>query len=385
MPSTETAQRKLVRRTDHRLVAGVASGLADATGSDPLWWRVAFVVVTPVGGLGVVAYLLLWWLIPRADLLRSAGQRLAAHVPDAPSWLGVGLLMLGAVLLARQLGLWTPSISWALLLIGLGVVLYRRETDRGSVRSTADAPASGWEVAPPVSDDVWPPAPVIPAVAAAPRRPRERAFVGWLSLGMALVVGGVMWALRDAGATDATFAQMLAAPLAVLGAGLLLASFVGRGRWTILPALLLVPPALLASLIRVPLDGIWENRNVTPRTAADIGTSFEQSGANLVFDFTKLQPGEHPAPIRAAMGIGTVQVVVPKGIPMSIGADVGLGSLSLLGQLQRSGFGLDGSARVQGADPIVLEAEVGVGTVEVYSVMQRQSEPAPPSAHRSDR
>jgi MFS family permease len=61
-------------------------------------WRWSFVVF---GGLGVLLYLLLWWLVPRADLPRSAGQRFAAHFPDAPAWIGVGLL-LGLVAVASS-------------------------------------------------------------------------------------------------------------------------------------------------------------------------------------------------------------------------------------------------------------------------------------------
>src|SRR5207249_2787525 len=131
--------RRFERRSRDRLVAGVAGGLADVTGTPPIWWRLGFVGMTLVGGLGVLVYLLLWWLIPRADLPQSAGQRFAAHFPGAPAWVGVGLLMLGAVVLAAQLGLWTPNVGWAFLLIALGVVLYRRDVERhGQERAPGD-------------------------------------------------------------------------------------------------------------------------------------------------------------------------------------------------------------------------------------------------------
>jgi phage shock protein PspC (stress-responsive transcriptional regulator) len=358
--TTETARRRLVRRADHRLVAGVAGGLADATGTDALWWRLAFVVLTAVGGAGVLTYLLLWWVIPRADLPRSAGQRFAAHFPDAPSWIGVGLLLLGAVVLVGQLGLWTPSVAWAFLLIGLGIVLYRREAERTDGEQPAPA---AWE--PAGSAEPWSLAQPTEVIRP-PKPPRERALVGWLSFGLALVVAGVMWAMQDGGSADLSLAQILGAPLAVLGAGLLLGSFVGRARWTILPALLLVPPALVASLIHVPLDGVWENRYVTPRTAADVSTSYEQSGANLVFDFSKLQPGEHPAPISADMGIGEVEVIVPQGMPLTIHAEVGAGSILPLGGTERGGLGVEDTSRVEGANPLVMEIRIDVGTFRIY-------------------
>jgi hypothetical protein len=158
----------------------------------------------------------------------------------------------------------------------------------------------------------------------------------------------------------------------VLGAGLLLASFVGRGRWTILPALLLVPPALVASLIHVPLDGVWTDRTFTPRTAASIGTSYQQSGDRLVFDFTKLEPDEHPSPIHAEMGIGKVLVIVPRGMPLTIHAEVGAGTLTLLARPQTLGFGVEDTVRVEGADPLVMDVQVGIGDVEMYLAGDRR-------------
>src|SRR5260221_14747346 len=87
----ETVERRFVRRTDSRVVAGVAGGLADYTGTAPIWWRIGFLVTAPAGGFGVFAYLFLWWLMPRADLPPSAGRRFIDRFPDAPAWPRVGL------------------------------------------------------------------------------------------------------------------------------------------------------------------------------------------------------------------------------------------------------------------------------------------------------
>src|SRR5205814_6894061 len=171
-------------------------------GTAAIWWRIGFLVTAPAGGFGVVAYLFLWWLMPRADLPRSAGRRFIDRFPDAPAWLGVGLLMFGAALLAGQLGLWRPSIGWAFVLIGLGVVLYRRDLERTPPdRAEADTIAG-----------VPAPTEEIPLVKA-PRRPRDRSWLGWLTLGIAMTATGVMWMLRQSGASELSTSQMLALPL----------------------------------------------------------------------------------------------------------------------------------------------------------------------------
>jgi phage shock protein PspC (stress-responsive transcriptional regulator) len=61
---TTAARGRLVRRTDNKLIAGVASGIADALGIKPVLVRIAFVVLTAVGGLGLWLYVLGWLLLP---------------------------------------------------------------------------------------------------------------------------------------------------------------------------------------------------------------------------------------------------------------------------------------------------------------------------------
>jgi len=62
-----TTTRRLVRRTDDRMVAGVCSGVADYLGVDPTIVRLAVVVGTVLGfGTLIVAYVLAWLLMPEA-------------------------------------------------------------------------------------------------------------------------------------------------------------------------------------------------------------------------------------------------------------------------------------------------------------------------------
>src|SRR6266508_630502 len=115
-------RRPLRRRAGHRLVAGVAGGLADYAGMRPLVFRLVFVVFAFLGGIGILIYLLLWWLIPREDLPDSAAERLVRRFPNAPSWVGIALLGLGMILLAGHLSaVRFPAL--ALLVLGVGLLV----------------------------------------------------------------------------------------------------------------------------------------------------------------------------------------------------------------------------------------------------------------------
>jgi phage shock protein PspC (stress-responsive transcriptional regulator) len=66
--STTPAPRpRLTRSRTEKMVGGVAGGLAQHTGVDPLLWRLAFAALTLAGGSGVLLYALLWLLVPAED------------------------------------------------------------------------------------------------------------------------------------------------------------------------------------------------------------------------------------------------------------------------------------------------------------------------------
>ena len=66
--------RRLFRDMDDHWVGGVISGLAAYIGTDPLWVRIAFIIVTIAGwGTPGLIYILLWILVPPAS---TAGEKL---------------------------------------------------------------------------------------------------------------------------------------------------------------------------------------------------------------------------------------------------------------------------------------------------------------------
>jgi phage shock protein C len=145
--------RRLTRDTQRAVLGGVAAGFGRYLDVDPVLARLAFVLLTFVNGLGILFYLVCWFLMPRADAagaatpaeaaasagfetLREAGTQLAAEVrqgaPDpASAQLAIGsvLIVAGGALLLHNLGwLHWPhwmrfETLWPLLLVALGVGL----------------------------------------------------------------------------------------------------------------------------------------------------------------------------------------------------------------------------------------------------------------------
>ena len=73
------ARQELRRSADDRMLAGVAGGLARYLDVDATLVRIAFVVLTVVGGAGVPLYLASWLLIPED----GADQSIAASFLDS--------------------------------------------------------------------------------------------------------------------------------------------------------------------------------------------------------------------------------------------------------------------------------------------------------------
>ena len=82
VPSVEArAPRSTLRRSrSDRMIAGVAGGVAQHLGLDPIVVRAAFVVLSLALGFGVVVYALLWVLAP-AEVVGSAAPAAPRQLP----------------------------------------------------------------------------------------------------------------------------------------------------------------------------------------------------------------------------------------------------------------------------------------------------------------
>ena len=62
------ATKKLYRSRTNKMIAGVCGGLEDYTNIDATIWRIIFVFLGLPGGLpGILAYVLLWVIVPKAE------------------------------------------------------------------------------------------------------------------------------------------------------------------------------------------------------------------------------------------------------------------------------------------------------------------------------
>jgi len=74
--------KRLHRSLQDRKIAGVCGGLGDYFDFDPVFFRLFFLFSILFGGLGLVAYLVLWLLVPEQEGARRDGVRLRLSGAD---------------------------------------------------------------------------------------------------------------------------------------------------------------------------------------------------------------------------------------------------------------------------------------------------------------
>lgn len=119
----DVGPRRLRRSRQDRVLAGVCGGLGRYLDLDPVVLRIVTVALI-FTGVGIPAYIIAWIAIPEV----------AENEPEAPAppssrtraalTLGVGLVVLGALLLARSVLPWFDSaLFWPLVVITGGLLL----------------------------------------------------------------------------------------------------------------------------------------------------------------------------------------------------------------------------------------------------------------------
>jgi phage shock protein C len=120
-PRTRPALRRSRR---DRMLGGVCGGIARYLDVDPVLLRVAALALALSGGLGVLAYIVAWVVIPEADEDEPERSAPPAGRHTVAIAVGAALIGLGALLLLRQ---WIPwfgaEMFWPLVVVAVGVFM----------------------------------------------------------------------------------------------------------------------------------------------------------------------------------------------------------------------------------------------------------------------
>ncbi|HEY6760790.1 MAG TPA: PspC domain-containing protein, partial [Baekduia sp.] len=221
----------LRRDLDHKVVAGVAAGVARWLGVDRLVVRIVWLILTVVTGVGFPAYIAGWLLLPTSDGGPAAAARLRARPGAWQIAAGVACLTLGGLLTLRELGLWwSDAVVWPSVLAAAGLALLWRQTlGRRSEVEPVRSPRAADTVA---ATEPVTTAPVTPSEDAFDERPpiganlvpRLRAIYQG-GFGIALVVGAALLFLQANGALSGARDLVLAFVVVAIGLGLVLAPF----------------------------------------------------------------------------------------------------------------------------------------------------------------
>lgn len=194
---------------------------------------------------------------------------------------------------------------------------------------------------------------------------RKRSILGQLTFGVALITVGILWILEVSAIISLGPLRIAAIGLAVIGAGLLVGSVVGRGRWLIVIGLLLVPLVLVGSLLRgLPagdlLDASFRGNAIvgerveTPQDLAELTEGYALGAGRLELDLRELEFTEDVSSL-IEVGAGEVLVIVPDDINLDIRSSLGGGEITLFGR-SRSGLGVDHSAGQTARGPDAADA-----------------------------
>jgi signal transduction histidine kinase/phage shock protein PspC (stress-responsive transcriptional regulator) len=218
------------RRSDGRLIAGVASGLADHLGVEVVPVRIAFALLAGLSGFGVFVYLALWVFTTTEESVAAEqagdttpaglaaasragmrpGRSRRSRTGDLGQLVALAVLGIGVALLVQN----TPfgisaAVFFPLLLAGLGLALIWRTADETERRRMAS---------------LSPRAPWVAGIAG------SGSVVGWIRVvvGVLVVGAGLVAFLAGQGQLSATLNGLLGVLVVVAGLALILGPWLWR-------------------------------------------------------------------------------------------------------------------------------------------------------------
>lgn len=339
-----TERRTLCRSSTDKVIAGVAGGIGAYFGIDSVIVRIAFIVLTFLGGAGPFLYLIGWLALPQENSRSVIARALGSDSPNRfRSLLAVGLIGLGLLITANLSGelfktfinVWTIAPYLALILIAAGValVLWPGPAGRNSPTpapspsapsppapspSTAAAGGPEWAAASPAGS-VPPPA--------RPVRRHGRTTIGYLTVAVLLVYTGGAVLLDRLDAVDVDIGVFFAIALAITGAGLLGSAYAVPARGLILLGVVICAPLLLFAGAELPWgSGVGEVR-VIVADIDDLEDEYRHGVGKLVVDLRNLDPENSDHSVDLSLSVGELDIYVPDNIRTTADVNVGAGSI----------------------------------------------------------
>jgi len=300
----QSTVRRLERSRSDRMLAGVSGGLARYFDMHPAFYRVGFVVLTLIGGAGIIIYLAAALVIPDEGHKDSIADSVLRERRDRP-WplVGLGLVAVAGLVLLARASFWPHGdAAWVLLLLAGATILWltRREPSR---------PAPGQ--------------PDTLADASAPRAVAARDSRRMRRVGAAIAI---------------TIAAVVAA--------------------------LLVAAAVFAAVLPLHLSRGVGDRTYAVADAANLQESYSLGIGELRLDLSGLELPVGETHVRASVDIGRLEVTVPSDAALQARGEARFGEVELLGGL-REGRDVESTVHEDGERILVVDGHVGAGELVV--------------------
>lgn len=134
--ATPTPTFRRLERSSDRVLAGVCGGLGRYFELNPGFFRLGFVVLTLLGGAGVLVYLAALLVMPEEGHERSLAEQVVSERRERP-WplVALALAAVAAAIVLSHATLWPAAgAGWVVVLVGAVVVLWAsRGTRRASI------------------------------------------------------------------------------------------------------------------------------------------------------------------------------------------------------------------------------------------------------------
>lgn len=114
--------RRLYRSDKQRILGGICGGLGEYFGTDPVWFRLGFVVLTVAGGSGILIYLVMWLIVPRAPADYNPPNTSSGSLPGS-AVVGLILVVVGGIALLNAISPGLGRYFWPVLLLVAGLAL----------------------------------------------------------------------------------------------------------------------------------------------------------------------------------------------------------------------------------------------------------------------